>query len=445
MPRDDIPMDGSRESRDARPTRPGIDRRTFLKATGAAAGAAGLGVPGLVRAQAREVKIGAVHPVTGPLAEIGQACRLGAQMAADAINAAGGIKAMGGAKLVLVPGDSESKNEVARTEAERLINAGVVLLTGAFLSGNTMAMVPVAQQHHVPFLIDISAADAITLNVAESVRKGQQKVQYVYRNFPTTAFFGQRAIQYMTEIFRAAGVAPKRAVVMYANDPFGKPQSESFLRAHKEMGATFEIVDVIGFPEPPQDLSTEVSRAKAARPDLLCPITRPRSADLLLRELAKQRVELLGVVSPGAPGLYEKEQIDKLGKLIEYTMDNVPWINPKSARTQRIAKEYESRSGGKTLDTNSGYSYEAILVMADVLERARSTDPDAIVEAIKKTSLKDPIMVAGGPIVFNEVGDNPNAATAMVQILQGRARVVHPAESAEVKPVFPAPKLWERG
>ena len=50
-------------------SRPGIDRRTFLKTTGAAAGAAGLAFPGLVRAQAREIKIGAVHPVTGPLAE----------------------------------------------------------------------------------------------------------------------------------------------------------------------------------------------------------------------------------------------------------------------------------------------------------------------------------------------------------------------------------------
>jgi branched-chain amino acid transport system substrate-binding protein len=430
---------------DTLPGRPAIGRRTFLKATGAAAGAAGLGFPGLVRAQAREIKIGAVHPVTGPLAEIGQACRLGAQMAIEAVNAAGGLKAMGGARLVLLPGDSESKPEVARAEAERLINADASLLTGAFHSGHTAAMVPVAQQRRVPFLIDISAADVITLNVARSVQEGKQKTQYVYRNFPTTTFFGRRAIQFMNEIFKAAGVAPKRAVVMYTNDPFGKPQSEGFLRAHKEIGASFEIVAVIDFPENPQDLSTEVSKAKAARPDLLCPITRPRSADLLLQELAKQRVDLLGVVSPGAPGLYESEQIKKLGKLIEYTMDNVPWINPVSARTQRIAKEYEARSGGRTFDTNSGYSYEAILVMADVLERARSTDPDAIVEAIKKTSLKDPIMVAAGPIVFNEIGDNPNASTAMIQILQGRARVVHPAESAEAKFVFPAPKFWERG
>ncbi|MBI2467633.1 MAG: ABC transporter substrate-binding protein, partial [Candidatus Rokubacteria bacterium] len=109
-----------------------VGRRTFLKGAAAATGAAALGVPLVLRAQPREIRIGAVHPVTGPLAEIGQACRLGAQMAAEAVNAAGGIKSMGGARLALLPGDSESKPDVARAVAERLINEGAVVLTGAF-------------------------------------------------------------------------------------------------------------------------------------------------------------------------------------------------------------------------------------------------------------------------------------------------------------------------
>jgi branched-chain amino acid transport system substrate-binding protein len=280
--------------------------------------------------------------------------------------------------------------------------------------------------------------------VANSVKKGEQKVQYVYRLFPTTTLFGQKAVHFMNDIFKATGVAPKRAVLMYTNDAFGKPQAESFQKAHKGIGSTFEIVDVIPFPEAPQDLSTEVSRAKAARPDLICPITRPASASLLIPELAKQRLDILGVISPGSPGLYEKPQIDRLGKNLEYTMDSVPWPNPVSPKAKRVAEEFVRRSGGKALDTNSGYPYEAIMVLADVLERARSTDPDAIVEAIKKTNYRDPIMVSSGPVLFNDVGDNPNASTAMIQILKGKAPVVHPKEVAEDKMVFPAPKFWER-
>src|SRR2546426_8391826 len=124
------------------------------------------------------------------------------------VNGSGGIKSMGGAKLELMLGDTQTKPDVARTEAERLINAGAQILMGTFNSGDTAAIVPVAQQRRVPFLVDISAADPITANVARAVKEGQQKVQYVYRNFPTGSLFGQRAVQDFTEIFKEAGVSP---------------------------------------------------------------------------------------------------------------------------------------------------------------------------------------------------------------------------------------------
>ncbi len=418
----------------------GVGRRTFLKGAGAATGAAALGFPAVLRAQAPTVKIGTIHTVTGPLAEPGQACRVGAQMAAEAINAAGGIKSMGGAKLELLLGDTQTKPDVARTEAERVINAGAHMLMGTFSSGDTAAIVPVAQQRRVPFLVDISAADPITANVAKSVREGQQKVQYVYRNFPTGTTFGQRAVQFMADIFKEAGVSPKRVVLMYANDLFGQTQARSFQAAHKAANPGWDIVEVIPWPEPPSDLSTEVTRAKAAKPDIIAPITRPASAQLLLPELAKQRVEIMGVVGPGSPGLYEAGQIAALKDHLEYVMDNVPWPNFKDPRTRAVAEEYAKRSGGKTFDTNSVYSYDGMHIIADVLERAKSTDPDAIVDAIKKTRFTGALAVSVGPVVFNEIGDNPNTGTAMIQILGQKPVVVWPKDAAEQKFVFPRPK-----
>lgn len=417
-----------------------LHRRTFLTTAGAAAGTAALGFPAVLRAQARTIKIGVIHGVTGPLAEPGQACRLGAQMAAEAINAAGGIKSLGGAKLELLLGDTQSKPDVARTEAERLINAGAQILQGPFSSGDAAAMVPVVQQRRVPFLIDIAAADPITANVAKAVREGQQKVQYVYRNFPTGSMFGQLAVRYFNAIFSEAGVSPKRVVLMYANDLFGQIQARGFQAAHKAANPGWEIVDVIPWPEPPSDLSTEVSRAKAAKPDIIAPITRPASAQLLLPELAKQRLEIMGVVGPGSPGLYEAGQIAVLKEHLEYVLTSVPWPNFKNPKTRAVAEEYKKRSAGKTFDTNSGYSYDGMLVVADALERARSTDPDVVVDAIKKTRFAGNLMVSVGPVVFNEIGDNPNASTAMVQILGQKPVVVWPKEAAEQKAVFPRPK-----
>jgi branched-chain amino acid transport system substrate-binding protein len=391
------------------------------------------------------VKIGAVHPVTGGLAALGQACRLGAQMAVDAVNAAGGIKALGGVGLELVFGDTQNKADVARREAERVITAGAQLLTGAFHSAQTAAMVPVAQRKRVPFLIDISAADPLVADVADSVRKGEQKVQYVYRNFPTARLFGQRTVQFMVEIFQEAGVQPRRVVLMYTNDPLGRTQARQFQTAVRERNPAFEIVEAVSFPEHATDLSAEVSLAKALQPDIVAPVTRSATAILLLQELAKQRVELMGVVSPGTPGLYEAGQIAQLKDLIEHVMDNLPWPNFKNPRTQQVADEYARRSGGKTFDSNSGYSYEAILVIADVLERARSVEPEAVVEAIKRTSFTGGLMVAGGPVVFNELGDNPNASTAMIQILGQRPLVVWPKDAAQQAFVFPRPKRQPGG
>jgi hypothetical protein len=87
-------------------------------------------------------------------------------------------------KLELLLGDTQSKPDIGRAEAERVVNQGAQLLMGSFDSGSTAPMVPAAQQRHVPFMMDIAAADPITTNVAKAVKDGQQKVQYVYRNFP---------------------------------------------------------------------------------------------------------------------------------------------------------------------------------------------------------------------------------------------------------------------
>ena len=416
-----------------------VSRRSFLRGVAAATGVAV--VPRPLRAQGKTIKIGVVGPITGAMAEVGGDCRLGAQLAAEAINAAGGIKSMGGARLELLLADSETKVEVARSEADRLIGAGAQLLTGAFHSAHVAAISSLAQQRRVPYMIDITAADSITANIARSVREGQQKVQYVYRNFPSAVTFGKNAVKYMTEIFREARVSPKRVVVMYTNDLFGKTATAGFEAAHKAANPDFDLVEVIPFPETAADLSTEVSRARAAKPDVIAPFTRPVTAISLIEEIAKQRLDIMGVISPGAPGLYEPGQIKQLKELIEYVMDAAPWPNYRHPDLPKIAAEFARRSGGRHFDASGGFMYEAILVLADVLERAASTDPDAIVAAIKKTNFTGGITVASGPVVFNETGDNPNASTAMIQVLGQRPRVVWPRDAAEQKVVFPRPKV----
>ena len=113
-------------------------RRAFLRAT--LGGAAAAAVPSSLSAQTKSFKLGIVHPVTGSLTEPGQACRLGAKMATEAINAAGGIKALGGAQMELVYADNQGKQDVAIGETERLIQQErVSAIMGSWHSPTTIS------------------------------------------------------------------------------------------------------------------------------------------------------------------------------------------------------------------------------------------------------------------------------------------------------------------
>ena len=137
----------------------------------------------------------------------------------------------------------------------------------------------------------------------------------------------------------------------------------------------------------------------------------------------------MGVISPGAPGLYEPGQNEQLKELIEHVMDAAPWPNYKSPVTQKVAADFAKRSNGRYFDASGAFAYEAVQLIGDALERAASTDPDAIVAAIKKTNFTGGVTVANGPVVFNEVGDNPNASTALIQILGQKPKVVWPRDN----------------
>ncbi len=408
-----------------------MDRRTFLKGTGA------LGItavvqefPALVRGAGQEIKIGATHPLTGPMADIGQSCRRGMLLAVEKINAEGGIKSLGGAPLKLLEGDDQAKPEVGIAETERLIREGAVILTGPFTSQVAMAATQVAEQHRIPYVVSIGAADQIT----------ERGFKYTFRIFVTTDTIGQDVIKYIVKLSEVTNVPIKTAVLIHTNDLFGKVQSDKVVEHLKKAGSPFEIVERISYDYTSKDLSVEVARAKAAKPDVLLPISRLQDAILITREMFKQRFEVKGIIGAPSPGHYETEYIKSLGKLAEYTLDAAPWYNVKDPKVQAISTEFEKKFN-KFFDLNAAYSYDAILVIADALERAASTEPDKLVEALRATRLNNHLMISKGPIQFDEKGNNINAGLSFFQIQEGRVKVIFPEEYAEAKVVFPVP-LW---
>jgi len=413
-----------------------MNRRTFLKYSAAVGATAAVsGVPTLLRAQAPEIKIASIQPVTGVISDIGISMRRGNQLAVDDINARGGIKSMGGAKLKLLLADTEAKEEVARSEAERVMKEGAVCLVGPFLSGNAMTIATLCEQRGVPFVMDVAAADDIT-------RKGFKNT---FRVFAISTNFANNMLIYMSQIMKEKNISKLKGVVTNTGDLFGRVQGATFIKFVKEKNFPIEILGHIEYPLGIQDLSAEVSKIKSLKPDILLPVARPGDAKLMIRELYKQRVELQGIISPGSPGWYEPEFIRDMKALSDYVMDNVPWYNPVGKMYKEVNAKFSKLFPGKYIDTNSGYAYLGVLVIADALGRAKSTKAEDIIAALRKTYLKQDLMV-GGAVTFDERGDNVNADSAMIQIFGGAIKVVLPDKAAEAKYIHPMPKqLWERG
>ena len=126
-----------------------LHRRSVLGSAAALAGV--LGAPAILRAAPAPVKLGILQPVTGALAQDGELGRLGAQLAVDEINAAGGLKALGGAPLEIVFADARSNPEVATQEVERLQNEGVVAIVGGFASPICLAASQAASRYNLPY------------------------------------------------------------------------------------------------------------------------------------------------------------------------------------------------------------------------------------------------------------------------------------------------------
>lgn len=413
-----------------------ISRRTFLKVSAAVGATTAIsGFPAVLRSQPKEILIGSIQPVTGVIADLGISDRRANQLAVDEINAGGGIKSMGGAKLKLLLGDCEAKEELGRSEAERLIKEGAVCLTGPFLSGVAIAIGTLCEARGIPFVIDVAAADAVT----------QRGFKYTFRCFLNQGTLIRNIGDFLCQIVKDKKVNIRRIAVTNAGDLFGRVQGQAFVDHVKGKKLCFdaEIVEHIEYPLGVQDLSAEVAKIKAAKPDVLCPVARSGDAKLLVRELYKQRVELMGIIGPGSPGWYEPEFIRDMGPLADYVIDNAPWPNPKSPKFKEINERFARLYPGKYLDGNSGYGYLAVMVIADALERAKSTKPEALQEALKTTNMKQDMMV-GGPVQFTPNGDNTGANTALLQVQKGDVKVVLPKDTAQAEVIFPTPPLWKR-
>ena len=397
-------------------------RRTITRRHALATGAGVLGaslLPRISSTQVRPVKIGVILYLTGVQAFMGQQTRKGNEFGAKIVQEAGGPP------MEFLYGDAESKPESGRVVAERLIRDGCTLLIGTNDSGSTISVAQAAEAAKIPFLINIASAPQIT----------EQGFTQIFRNFPPATTLVANAVARIKELGAATGVEPKTAVLLHVNDTFGQGVVRGVDALWDRLQVPIKILDRISYDVRARDLSVEVAKAKAVGADLLMPVTRVNDAILIVREMVKQNWSPMGIISPGSPGPYEKAFTDALGKYGDGYMSCVPWYDPTKKRSQEIVGRFERETGDR-FDLNAGFAFEAVEIAADAIKRAGSGEPAAIHAALKSTNITDHI-IYGGPIRFDEKGQNPNIGGVMLQNQNGKPVVVGPQDAREAKAIFP--------
>jgi branched-chain amino acid transport system substrate-binding protein len=154
------------------------------------------------------VKIGLLVPLSGIYARPGQVMRMGAELGVEDINAAGGIQALGGAKLELVVLDSGDTTEKAKNAAQRMVaeHPDLVAATGSYLSSFTLAVTEVTERAQLPMLT-LSYSDMIT----------ERGFHYIFQTSATSGSQAEQSLPTFLELARSAGADPKTVAIVTDN------------------------------------------------------------------------------------------------------------------------------------------------------------------------------------------------------------------------------------
>ena len=398
-----------------------LSRRTILQA---GAATAVLGAPGLLLAQARPIKVGLLHPVSGALAYSGGQSRMGAQMAIDEINAAGGIKSMGGAKLEAALGDSQSRPEVGVSEVERMQQDGVSAYIGCFASAIALPATQAAAKYNTPFLIDVGVSDAI-------VSRG---LKNVFRLAPGNGKCVDDAFAGLSEVNKAAGSPAKTAVIVHEDSEFGT--STAKLLNGKLAAIGLEVKETLPHATPTRDFTNLVLRIKAIKPDIVIMSNYQNEYVLIARTIFQQKVDLVGMFSVLGGG-FNYKLVKEQPEVAQYMMDFNHWYSPRNPKSQEMRKKVEAGGGLFTFEVYC--SYNAVKLYASALEAAKSADKAAVIAALEASTWADHFMPYGPTKFVN--GQNQGGRAALLQASRTDIEVVWPNEFAGVKPVFPRPKF----
>src|SRR5262245_37945823 len=371
-------------------------------------------------AQRPTVNVGVIQPLSGANAQFGVNCRNGIELVADTINAAGGIKALGGAKINLVVSDATSNPTIAPAVAQRLIAENdLTAVIGAFASSLTLAISEVTARADIPFLTQ-AFADEITGRGLESVFQVTTKASII----------GRAQVNYTIAIAGAAGSKIEKIAIMYEDTAYGVAQSRGLRRAAKD--ANIEVVMDEPYPLGINDATPLINKLRATGAQAAFPLSYLNDSLFIVRTMRRERITI--PVIGGAAGYIIPDFERGLGEFAEGVLSISPTnYDLAPALTDQFRKRF-----GFFMVHEAIESAVALDVLVQAMGRATSAKPKAVAEALHNMRFEGGWTKAlpGGAVQFDQTGLNTLLVPIMVQWRKKELVTVWPKDFAKASPIW---------
>jgi branched-chain amino acid transport system substrate-binding protein len=407
-----------------------IGRRGAL-GLGVAAGATALATRRL-RAQPKDIEIAMLVPLSGPWAREGQLEKMGAEMAIEDVNKAGGIKALGGATLKLLEFDTQDTAEKAKDAAQRMLaqNPDLVGGFGCWLSTFTLPVTEITERAHLPWLT-LSYSDLIT----------SRGYKYVFQSSPTAVQQAEETIPMVMALAeKATGKRPSK-VVMIGDNTAASVSFRKPILSHVLKNEQLTLVSNEVYTPPLSDATTLVQPVRSARPDFALLLSTNVPDDKLLIDnfnefgMPPSKLPLIGNGGHWAvPELLKNTGKAELDGML------AGLANWPGKGSEEVAQRFIKRTGEPWFGHDSIFGYAHVMILAAALEKAGVADREKVNEAIHGLDMTTgpALLFPGHHLQYDARGRRIGAKMVMIQWQNGVPVAVYPDDVSVAQPQWKA-------
>jgi branched-chain amino acid transport system substrate-binding protein len=394
-------------------------------------------------AQQKVIKIGAVYPLTGNIASTGLDCKRGVDLAVDIINGkydldlpmakTEGLPDLGGAKIEIVYADTKGDPKNGMSETERLIaQEKVVAMIGAYQSSVTKTASQITERMKIPYVCSDSSSPTLT----------ERGFKYFFRVSPHDAIFARDQFQFLKDLEKKTGQKVKTIALLYENTEFGANVGKAELKYAKEFG--YEVVADITYAANATDVTSEVGKLMNSKPDVLMHASYITDAILFTKTFKERGFQPKGILTMAGyiePGYLPSVKADGNFIMVRSTFAlDLAKKKPLVAKVNALFK----KKYGIDMSENAARSFMAPFVLAEAINRAKTTEPEAVVKALLETNITGKqIIYPWKGIKFDpESHQNIYAQGTLVQLLNQEYTTVWPFDAAAKPVVWPFP-AWK--